>query len=508
MARTSPDCRRMPEHLNLSHDLTPQPSPTVRDVLMVIFRHRRLFGWSFLIVFLVVIAYATATPRYEASMRVLVRRGRFDPPMTPQPSSQADFSRSAVSEEEVNSEVELLRDDEVLRRVAEKNGLAGRGLLASLHIQQDDVRAQIERAARKLAAQIIVEPIRKTSLIQVHYRSSDPGQAARVLNSLATEYSAKHAELHRPSGELEFFDQQISNSRIRLDEAEAALLQFTQREGFVAAPLERDAALVRLADADAKFRQLRQDISQSEQRVRTLHQQMITFPPRSTSTIRFVDNPELLEKLKSRLLELQLKRTELLTRYEPTYRLVQEMETEIGEAHAAIEREEHQPLRDETTEKDPNHEWAKAELEKAEVDLRSLQAGAGTAARELIDSRKQAQHLGAASIEQEDLQRAAKSAEETYLLYLRKREEARIGDALDAHGILNFTLAQSPVEPALPLRSNLSFGLIALAAAGLCSTGLAFAAEYIDPVFRSPDEVFAYLQAPVLATLPKERDAA
>jgi uncharacterized protein involved in exopolysaccharide biosynthesis len=226
----------MPEHLTLSHDSTPQPSPTVRDVLMVLFRHRRLVEWSFLIVFFLVIAYAMATPRYEASMRVLVRRGRFDPPMMPQPSSQADFSRAAVSEEEVNSEVELLRDDEVLRRVAEKNGLVRPGLLASLHVQQEDLHAQVERASRKLAAQIIVEPIRKTSLIQVHYRSSDPAQAARVLNSLATEYSAKHAELHRPSGELEFFDQQISNSRLRLDEAEAALLQFTQREGLRCRP--------------------------------------------------------------------------------------------------------------------------------------------------------------------------------------------------------------------------------------------------------------------------------
>ena len=40
------------------------------------------------------------------------------------------------------------------------------------------------------------------------------------------------------------------------------------------------------------------------------------------------------------------------------------VETGNGEAHAAIGPEEHQPLRDETTEKDPNHEWAKAELEK------------------------------------------------------------------------------------------------------------------------------------------------
>ena len=61
---------QMPEHLTLSHDSTPPPSPTVRDVLMVIFRHRRLFVWSFLIVFFLVIAYATTTPRYEASMRL------------------------------------------------------------------------------------------------------------------------------------------------------------------------------------------------------------------------------------------------------------------------------------------------------------------------------------------------------------------------------------------------------------------------------------------------------
>jgi uncharacterized protein involved in exopolysaccharide biosynthesis len=424
--------------------------------------------------------------------------------MTPQPSTQAYFSRDAITEEEVNSEAELLRDDEVLRRVVRKNGLAEPGLLSVLRTTMDDEQLQVERAVRKLADRIVVEPIRKTSLIQVRYRSSDPTQAAKILDSLAAEYTAKHAELHRPSGELQFFDRQVASSRQRLDEAEAELLRFTQREGFVVATFERDASLLRLADAEARFRQLRQDISQSEQRVRTLHEQMLAFPPRSTGAIRVADNPQLLEKLKSRLLELQLKRTELLTRYEPSYRLVQEVETQIGETRAAIGREEHAPLREETTEKDPNHEWAKAELEKAEVELRALQAGAGTAARELIDSRKQARLLGAASIEQQNLQRTAKSAEEEYLLYVRKREEARIGDALDAQGILNFTLAREPVEPVLPVQSTLSFGFIAFAAASLCSTGLAFAADYMDPAFRSPAEVFACLQAPVLATLPKD----
>lgn len=494
----------MQQELILGGRAPTQTSPTLRDVLMVLFGHRKLFVVSFVVVLALVAFYAFTAPRFEASMKILVRKGRLDPPVTPQPSSDPGFARNSVTEEEVNSEAELLRDSDLLRRVAESSGLAASGLLESLHIERPDRRKQIERATRQLAARLVIEPVRKTAVIRVSYRSSDPKKAVSVLECLSREYSLKHAALHRPSGESHFFDQQVEESRKRLDEAESNLLLFTQREGFVQAPFERDAALQKLSDAEVSYRQLRLEMAQAEQKVRTLHIQMVAFPARSTADIRVSDNSQLLEKLKSRLLELQLKRTELLTRYEPSYRLVQEVETQIGETQSAINRELKEPVREETTEKDPNHEWAKAELEKTEVELRGMQARAGYAARELVDARTHARILGAAAIEQEDLQRTAKAAEDAYLLYVRKREEARIGDALDETGILNFTIAQPPLEPVLPLRSGLSFGLIALGAATLCGTGLAFAADYLAPGFRSPEELVACLNAPLLATFPEE----
>ena len=48
--------------------------------------------------------------------------------------------------------------------------------------------------------------------------------------------------------------------------------------------------------------------------------------------VRNSDNPQLLEQLKSTLLNLELKRTDLLTKYEPTYRLVQEVDQQIADA--------------------------------------------------------------------------------------------------------------------------------------------------------------------------------
>jgi len=76
-------------------------------------------------------------------------------------------------------------------------------------------------------------------------------------------------------------------------------------------------------------------------------------------------------------------------------------------------------------------------------------------------------------------------------------------DALDERGIVNVALAESPVAPALPMRSAwsvLAMGFVAAAVAGM---GSAFAADYLDPAFRNPDDVMAYLNAPVLASLPK-----
>src|SRR5512143_1747847 len=85
------------------------PSPTLRELAAILFRHSKFVALSFAVVFVATILYALLSPRYEAQMKVLLRRGRADPVASPQPASMTDFARPAISEEEVNSEVELLR---------------------------------------------------------------------------------------------------------------------------------------------------------------------------------------------------------------------------------------------------------------------------------------------------------------------------------------------------------------------------------------------------------------
>ncbi len=126
------------------------------------------------------------------------------------------------------------------------------------------------------------------------------------------------------------------------------------------------------------------------------------------------------------------------------------------------------------------------------------------ATQENIDIyREKTRELNEAQLAQQDLLRAAKSAEENFLLYSRKQEEARISEALDRRRMVNVSIADAPTLPLLPSSPNWPLNLIlGTLLAFFVSIGLTLAREYMDRSFRTPDEVEVFLNVPVLAFVP------
>jgi uncharacterized protein involved in exopolysaccharide biosynthesis len=244
-----------------------------------------------------------------------------------------DFTRPDITEEELNSEVELLRDEDLLKKVV------AMAELVPADTPDSERAEEVEHAVRKLSRRLDVEALKKSNLIQVRYKDTSPEKAARVLSALSTVYVQRHTNLQRPPGENQFFNQQTAEYETRLHQSEAELVRFTRTRGVVSAALERDIALQKLGEAEAAYRQIDEDRVETERRMASLQEQLKSFPSRSVTLKRWADNPEALEKMKTHLLELQLKRTELLGRYEPSYRLVQEVEKEIEDTKASIAAE-------------------------------------------------------------------------------------------------------------------------------------------------------------------------
>ena len=64
-------------------------------------------------------------------------------------------------------------------------------------------------------------------------------------------------------------------------------------------------------------------------------------------------------------------------------------------------------------------------------------------------------------------------------------------------------VAEQPIVPTIPKRSPLGVAFLTLMLAGTVSFSTAFVVDFMDPTFRTPDELTKYLGTPVLAALQK-----
>jgi uncharacterized protein involved in exopolysaccharide biosynthesis len=487
---------------------------TLRDAVMPVFRHRRLVTLVFLGIFLGAILCMLLLPRkYEAEMKILVNRERVDAVVTPDPdNANGPGIVPAVSEEDLNSEVELIKSRDLLERVAIACDLSGESKSGlnrwldrigdALRGTQNSPQTRLAVAVQDLEQRLIVDPMKKTDLIRISYASHDPEQAANVLQTLATMYQEKHAAVHRPEGAFRFFEQETARYRDELANAEIKLTDFNSREGIVEAATQKQLVLQQLSQFEAQWQQAQANSYQAKARAEGLRNQARSMPARQTTQVIKTGNAQLLATLESTLLSLELKRSELLTKYAPGYTPVQEVNAQIRDTRAAIVEAQQSPVEQVTTDRLPAQDWMTTELARAETDRTALNAQADATAQIVRRYQGIARTLDAKGTQQTDLTRNVKTAEDNYVLYVRKREEARISDALDSKRIVNVAIAEAATVPALPTL-HLAWILIGgFFVAGVVSVGSAYAVDRLDASFHTPDELFRYLDTRVLASIP------
>jgi uncharacterized protein involved in exopolysaccharide biosynthesis len=482
-----------------------QALPSARDIVQVGFRHKIIVLSVFGLLSLAVLIYVFALPPiYEAETKILVRQGRLDLVV----SSTANVPltvRQPLTEEELNSESEILLSDDVLRKVVIACGLDhGEPIIPLRWLRKsDDPSVKTGEAVSELKSALKVLPVKRTSVIEVSYRRRNAQQAAQVLKALNAAYVEKHVEAHRSRGQFTFFQQQAENYREQLRVAEQHLQDFSKSNNSVRPQMVRDAILQQLTALNGDIAEAGAGISQTENRLTTLAQQAQEIPARMTTSVKTADNEQLMQQLKGTLLALELKRTDLLSKFQPDYRPVQELDREIQKTRAAIAAEDATPLRESTTDADPTHTLVVTELAKAKADLTGLRARRAvmqTTARHYQSVIHDLEDKG--RIEQ-DLLREAKAAEDNYLLYIQKREQSRITDALDQMRILNVAVVEEPSVPVLPVHSRFTLAIIGLLVAAAVSAGSVFLLDFFDSSFHAPHEIEDAMNIPVLAAVPR-----
>ena len=487
------------------------PSITERDLLAIGFRQQWTIALTFLVIFLGVLTFVLSRPaRYESEMKILVKRERADPVVTPGQSAQGQLWLG-VTEEELNSEVELLKSRDLMAKVVAASGLdrrdAGSARFGRMFASIDDGKAaterRIARAADELADKLAIQPLRKSNIIQIRYASTDPALAMAVLSQLANHYLEKHLAVHRPSGAFAFFEHEAERYRSQLTLVRTKLEQDRVKEGIVSVEGEKEANFRRILDLEATRQATEVQIAETLVRIRAIEKQAESIPPRTTTEIRTASG-RVVEQLQATMVPLELKRMELLRVFKPNYPAVLEADAQIDKLMSAIEAAKASPMVEEATNRDSTYDYLRTELARSRLELPALRARASATAQFLSANRARARRLEQIGETQQTLLSEAKQAEENYIVYARKREEARISDALDAQRIVNVAIAEEATLPAAksgPRRALLL--LLGTALAAIASVALGLVKDYLNPSYRTPSEVQASLGLPVLASMPR-----
>ena len=201
------------------------------------------------------------------------------------------------------------------------------------------------------------------------------------------------------------------------------------------------------------------------------------------------------------LAELRNRRTELLSKYQPTERVVTQLDQQIADTTRTLNEALSRVSTEAASDINPQRQTLETELSRAEgVEaglrgrIQAMQAQDQAYKAELIK-------LDRMLPKEQQLVREVKVAEENYLLYAKRREEARIGQRMDEQKIANVVLSEKPRAPVAP-KSRV--GTIAtLYVLGLIVGVLAVALlSRLRRTVQTPWDLEGIADVPVLGTVP------
>lgn len=485
---------------------------SLRDFFTFLFRRRRVvIGFFLAVVSTVSLWTLLVPPTYETKATILLKKSRAEVSLGSGPN--------LVTEEDLNSEIQILTSRQLIQEV-----LTGLGIDESRRPRSrfDGARAVLQAVLRKpkltyleenvlvLERDLSVNPIRSSNMLSVSFRSKDRQGATEVARALTERYLERRTEIYQSAHAVSFFEQEAQSAKERLGKAEANLGEFLKGaetimvktpEGSDPMAVEKELALQRLSQTLVRLAEIRSALGEQRMTVAELEARLAGEPERLASSNRYNLNPAV-EEIEKGLVSLELRRDALIQDFRPESRQVQDVRAQIELAKQQLRGAQKQVGSIDRTEPNPVHQalrtrvlHAQAELEGTRVRYEALERQ-GSSDRQVIDD------LNEKSFALEKLNREVKSAEEAYLLYRRKFEEARISAAMDQEKIVNVSIvqpAQKPLKAVSPKKMvNLMIALILGLVGGV---GLALLLEYFDHTFTTGLDVERRLNVPHLASI-------
>ena len=475
-----------------------QEASSIRPFVESTFRYRRLWLTVVVSVVAMTLIFTLLTPKqYQSEMNVLVQNARGNPQVTPE-RTMGSVVVNEVTEEQINSEIEVLRSRGLANVVVDPQWND-----QSIHtLTREQLKAH-DKAVEEFEKHLAIDLVRKSNVIHATFTAGDPQTANQMLDRLLNAFLAKHKEIGHPPGTSQFFASEAARYKKELDDAQAQLAGYQQKQQVVSLPDTEQTIDHQITDAQNELRSTDAQISEVSDRLATQTHQLGSVPTRQDTQERTIPNDYSVERLNTLLAELQNKRTSLLTKFTPEDRLIQEVDEQITNTKAALKNAQQMTSQEHSSDVNPVWQQIATSIVQNQTERQALKARRGALAEQIKQLQNNLSNVEGSTVSFTTLHQKVTELENNYQLYTQKRDEAQMADAMDANKLLNVAVAQAPTFSITPFRPKpvLSLLLGSFTAMFLASF-MVFFAEMGRATIATPRELDRLSRYPLLATVP------
>ena len=142
------------------------------------------------------------------------------------------------------------------------------------------------------------------------------------------------------------------------------------QDGLVVLHQQKELTLQKTAEAKANLMASEAAVNEATQKIKRVEQQLASMPDRVVTQSRSLPNQYSAERLNTMMVELQNRRTQLLTKFKPDDRLVREIDEQIRITREALEKAEGKSAVEEATGLNPLRQTLETELARARLPVR------------------------------------------------------------------------------------------------------------------------------------------
>lgn len=224
--------------------------------------------WIIITIFVILVSAVTlfsfmATPIYRATAVLLIERQQ--PKVL---SVEEVYGMGLADKEYYETQYKILRSRTLIKRLFE-----------DMNLYLDPEFSEAKDPIDTFISQFIIEPVRNSRLVNLHFDGRDPQKITTIINTLAEAYIKQDSEIRTKASReaVSWLMEQIASTKKKLEESENALVNYMEEEKITESPeiekKEKESGLL----GTLKKEQIRLEVEVSEisRRYGPKHPQMV-----------------------------------------------------------------------------------------------------------------------------------------------------------------------------------------------------------------------------------------